>query len=81
MLARILQGAAEEYRDIQQEIEAWIEPDIDIAGNPVRPGGGAADRMITGDNTEKHGTWRGTVNYDIRLQAYYPRSPGQDRYP
>lgn len=77
VLARILQGAAEEYRGYSAgEIEAWIEPDIDIAGNPVRPGGGAADRMITGDNTESTVPGEGTVNYDIRLQAYYPRKSG-----
>nr|WP_298547975.1 hypothetical protein [uncultured Lachnoclostridium sp.] len=47
VLARILQGAAEEYRGyFAEEIGAWIEPDIHIASDLVRPGSGSADRMI-----------------------------------
>lgn len=46
VLARILQGA-EEYRGYSaEEIGAWIEPDIHIASDLVRPGSGSADRMI-----------------------------------
>lgn len=79
VLARILQGAAEEYRGYSaEEIGAWIEPDIHIASDLVRPGSGSADRMITGNNTESKVPGEGTVNYDIRLQAYFPRKSGTE---
>ena len=46
VLARILQGAAEEYRGYSaEEIGAWIGL-ISILSDLVRPGSGSADRMI-----------------------------------
>ena len=46
VLARILQGAAEEYRGSSaEEIGAWIGL-ISILSDLVRPGSGSADRMI-----------------------------------
>ena len=39
VLARILKGAVAEYKDYSpEEIEAWIEPGIEIANTSLRPG-------------------------------------------
>lgn len=79
VLARILQGAVDEYSGYEaREIEGWIEPDIEIASVPVRPGAkeDAEDRLITGDGTESKVPGEGTVTYDIKFQAHVPGGTG-----
>ena len=54
VLARILQGAAAEYADFDvEEIAEWIEPGIEVARVPLKPGGKKGNELlITGNNTE-----------------------------
>ena len=75
VLARILKGAVAEYKDYSpQEIEAWIEPGIEIANTLLRPGEKENKMLlITGDNTESKVPGEGTVTYDIRFRAYVPK--------
>ena len=75
VLARILKGAVAEYKDYSpEEIEAWIEPGIEIANTSLRPGEKENKMLlITGDNTESKVPGEGTVTYDIRFRAYVPK--------
>ena len=78
VLARILKGAAEEFREYSpEEIVGWIEPDIEIEGTALRPGEtGKGKLLITGDSTESRIPGEGTITYDIRFRVYVP---GQGR--
>lgn len=78
VLARILKGAAEEFREYSpEEIVGWIEPDIEIEGTALRPGEtGKGKLLITGDSTESRIPGEGTISYDIRFRVYVP---GQGR--
>ena len=75
VLASILKGAVAEYKDYSpEEIEAWIEPGIEIANTSLRPGEKENKMLlITGDNTESKVPGEGTVTYDIRFRAYVPK--------
>ena len=74
VLARILKGASEEFREYSpEEIVGWIEPDIEIEGTALRPGEtGKGKLIITGDSTESRIPGEGTITYDIRLRVYVP---------
>lgn len=78
VLARILKGASEEFREYSpEEIVGWIEPDIEIEGTALRPGEtGKGKLLITGDSTESRIPGEGTISYDIRFRVYVP---GQGR--
>ena len=78
VLARILKGASEEFREYSpEEIVGWIEPDIEIEGTALRPGEtGKGKLIITGDSTESRIPGEGTITYDIRFRVYVP---GQGR--
>ena len=78
VLARILKGASEEFREYSpEEIVGWIEPDIEIEGTALRPGEtGKGKLLITGDSTESRIPGEGTITYDIRFRVYVP---GQGR--
>lgn len=74
VLARILKGASEEFREYSpEEIVGWIEPDIEIEGTALRPGEtGKGKLIITGDSTESRIPGEGTITYDIRFRFYVP---------
>ena len=74
VLARILKGASEEFREYSpEEIVGWIEPDIEIEGTALRPGEtGKGKLIITGDSTESRIPGEGTITYDIRFRVYVP---------
>ena len=74
VLARILKGASEEFREYSpEEIVGWIEPDIEIEGTALRPGEtGKGKLIITGDSTESRIPGEGTKTYDIRFRVYVP---------
>lgn len=78
VLARILKGASEEFREYSpEEIVGWIEPDIEIEGTALRPGETGKEKLlITGDSTESRIPGEGTITYDIRFRVYVP---GQGR--
>ena len=74
VLARILQGAAAEYADFDiEEIEEWIEPGIEVARVPLKPGGKKGNELlITGNNTESVVPGEGRITFDIRFCAMLP---------
>ena len=74
VLARILQGAAAEYADFDaEEIAEWIEPGIEVATVPLKPGGKKEKGLlITGDNTESEIPGEGRITFDIRFRAMLP---------
>lgn len=78
VLARILKGASEKFREYSpEEIVGWIEPDIEIERTALRPGEtGKGKLLITGDSTESRIPGEGTITYDIRFRVYVP---GQGR--
>ena len=75
VLARILQGAAAEYADFDvEEIEEWIEPGIEVARVPLKPGVKRGNELlITGNNTESVVPGEGRITFDIRFCAMLPR--------
>ena len=81
VLARILKGAAEEFREYSpEEIVSWIEPDIEIEGTALRPGETGSEKLlITGDSTESRIPGEGTITYDIRFRVYVPGESRSDR--
>lgn len=73
ILARILKGTLEEFRDMSlDEIEACIEADPEISVVPVLPGEAKAEQ-ITGLPNEDSIVGEGTIFYDIRFNAYVPQ--------
>ena len=74
VLARILQGAAAEYAAFDaEEIAEWIEPGIEVARVPLKPGGKKENGLlITGDNTESKIPGEGRITFDIRFCAMLP---------
>ena len=67
VLARILQGAAAEYADFDvEEIAEWIEPGIEVARVPLKPGVKRGNELlITGNNTESVVPGEGRITFAV----------------
>lgn len=76
ILARIMQGCLDEYKDCDIEsVEACIEETPQISSVAVFPDEDIS--IITGMDTEDKSIQEGTVTYDIRFQAFVPNSDEQ----
>lgn len=77
ILARILKGTAEEFREMPiDEIEQCIEGTPEISTIPVLPGE-TNHEQITGMANEDKIDGEGTVYFDIRFQVYVPALTGK----
>ena len=56
VLARILKGAVEEFREYSpEEIVGWIEPDIEIEGTALRPGETGKEKLLITGTAQRAG--------------------------
>ncbi len=80
ILATIMQGCVEEYRNctVQEIAEKYIEDEPQIGTVGVNPDdtNPATDKNIHGSNTEDATLTEGTVRYDIRFYATAPTGDG-----
>ena len=81
ILATIMQGCVEEYRNctVQEIAEQYIEDEPQIGTVGVNPDdtNAARDKNIHGSNTEDATLTEGTVRYDIRFYATAPAGNGR----
>lgn len=81
ILATIMQGCVEEYRNctVQEIAEQYIEDEPQIGTVGVNPDdtNPAMDKNIYGSNTEDATLTEGTVRYDIRFYAAAPAGDGR----